>query len=167
MKPVLTVVCGFVMAAAVLTAAQRRAPGTQKPTTAVTIALKTGADAYQFAGQASCTHAPVASIYDVPAEQWSVEQSDGTRSLHLTLWKPKDGSRQMFSLSVSAAGRSLSVNTVTVKGASASSGSGNVSLASAGSGGTFTVDAKDGRGVAITGTIKCELFLPAIAEGGD
>ena len=167
MKRTISVVCSALIAVAAPAAAQRRAPATQKPTTAVTISLKTGADAYIFAGQASCTHAPVASIYDVQSEQWSVEQSDGPRSLHLTLWKPKDGSRQMFSLAVSSAGGSLIVNTVTVKGASGASGSGTVTLAPTASGGTFTVTAKDARGAAITGTIKCDTFLPAIAEGGD
>jgi hypothetical protein len=167
MKRTIAVVCSALVAVAVPTAAQRRAPGAQKPTTNVTIALKTGADTYQFAGQARCTHAPVASIYDLASEQWSVEQSDGARSLHLTVWKPKSGSGQMFTLSVSSAGRSLSVNTVKASGAPAPSGSGNVTLAAGGAGGTFTLDAKDARGAAITGTIKCDAFLPAIAEGGD
>lgn len=167
MKRTIAVLCSAVVAAAAPAAAQRRAPGAQKPTTGVAIALKTAGDAYQFAGQARCTHAPVASIYDIASEQWSVEQSEGNRSLHLTVWKPKSGSGQMFTLSLSSGSGSVNVNTVKAPGASAPAGSGTVTLVPAGSGGTFTVDARDARGSAITGTIRCDAFLPAIAEGGN
>ena len=156
-----------VTALSAVSAAQRRVPGAEKPTVEVTIALKAGADAYQFKGQASCTHAPVASIYNVVAEQWMIQQADDARSMTLTLWKPKNGSGEMFSLSVSSGSRSRSVNTVKASGAPAPAGSGSVTFASAGKGGTFTVDAKAADGTGIAGTITCGAFLPAIAEGGD
>jgi len=161
------VCCGVAVVTAVLGAQQRRPAGAQKPTVGVTIALK-GATSYDFSGQGSCTHAPVGSIYNVVAEQWTVEQADGSRSVHLTLWRPKNGSGDMFTLSVSSGGgRPQSVNTVKAPGAPPAEGSGKVTLAPAGKGGTFTVDAKTASGGALAGSIKCDAFTPAIAEGGD
>jgi len=170
MRVVRWVCCGMVVLATVVDAQRRVAPGaaSQRSTVPVTIALKNGADTYQFTGQASCTHAPMASIYGVVSEQWNVDQSDGSRSLHLTLWKPKNGSGDMFNLSISSgAGRPQSVNTVKAAGAPATEGSGRVTLVPAGNAGTFSVDAKSAAGAAISGTIKCDAFSPAIAEGGD
>ena len=46
-------------------------------------------------------------------------------------------------------------------------GTGTVILSTSAKGGTFTVAAKTTAGEAIAGTIKCEAFTPAIAEGGD
>ena len=170
MRIILWVGCGMLVLATVVDAQRRVAPGaSSQPTTVpVTIALKAGADTFQFTGQASCTHAPTASIYGLLSEQWNVEQSEGSRSLHLTLWKPKNGAGDMFNLSISSGGaRPQSVNTVKAPGAPAPAGSGHVTLTPAGNGGTFTVDAKTAAGGAITGTIKCDAFSPAIAEGGD
>jgi hypothetical protein len=94
-------VCGAMLLLATVVGAQRRVP-LVRPTVAVTIALKAGGDSYQFTGQARCTHAPMAAIYGVVSEQWSVQQSEGSRSLHLTVWKPKNGSGEMFNVSVSS-----------------------------------------------------------------
>ena len=161
------VCCGVLVVASIaIPAAQRRTPGQQKSTVGVTIALKAGAASYQFTGPARCTHAPVGSIYGIVAEQFSVEQSEGARSTHLTFWKPKTGSGEMFSLSVSSDKASHTVNTVKASGAPAPQGSGKVTLSSSGSGGTFTIEAKASDGAVITGTIKCDAFLPAVAEGG-
>jgi hypothetical protein len=147
-------------------AAQRRAPGAAPAGVGVTVALKVGTTAYDFNGQAKCTYAPVASIYTTMAEQWHLEQSDGARSASFTLWRPKNGSGDMFSLAVSNGSASHLVNTV--KGPSAKpQGSGAVKLAPAGAGGTFTVNATAADGTQITGTITCDKFAPAMAEGGN
>ena len=168
MKQAIVIICAGVLTTAPAAAQLRaRRDAGEKRTVGVAIALKAGAEQYQFKGQASCTHAPIASIHNVVAEQWTVEQSEGSRSSHLTLWKPKNGSGEMFSLSLSTGSHSRRVNTVTAPGAPAASGSGKVSLASAASGGTFTIDAKAADGTAIAGTIVCDAFLPAIAEGGN
>jgi hypothetical protein len=120
--------------------------------------------AYEAKGQGSCTHAPKASIYGVLAEMWSVRQrGDARSSVDLTFWKPSDGSASMFSLSVN---HTKSASVSTVKGGQVS-GSGTVTLSTAAKGGTFTVAAKTRAGEAVTGTIKCAAFTPAIAEGGD
>jgi hypothetical protein len=94
---------------------------------------------------------------------WTVRHREDGRSLQLTLWKPADGSPAMFNLSVKGP---QNTTVSTVRGGQVS-GSGTVTLAKAGKGGTFTVDARDKAGAPITGTIKCEAFTAAIAEGGD
>jgi hypothetical protein len=99
------------------------------------------------------------------AEMWMVQQSADGRSLSLTLWKPKDGSGDMVTLSVTNGNLSQQINTV--RGGAATTGSGKVTLARAGNGGTFSVDAKSSSGAAISGTIKCDAFAPHMAEGGN
>lgn len=127
------------------------------------VSLKVGSDVYDAKGQGSCTHAPKASIYGVLAEMWLVRQEGEGRSVQLTLWKPSDGSVSMFSLSVNG---TKSTTISTVRGGQVL-GSGTVTLTPAAKGGTFTVDAKARTGEAIAGTIRCEAFTPAIAEGGN
>ena len=127
------------------------------------VSLKVGSEAYDAKGQGACTYAPKASIYGVAAEMWSVRQEGDGRSVQLTFWKPSDASASMFSLSVNGA-KTTTISTV--RGGQVS-GSGSVILAPAAKGGTFTVTAKSKTGEAITGTIKCDAFTPAIAEGGN
>ena len=148
------------------TAAQRRVSGqgTDLMQQAVQVSLKIGEQAYQLNGPGKCTHAPRASIYQTVAELWSVQQSADGRSLTMSLWKPKDGSAEMVTFSVSGGGASHQVNTV--RGGGSTTGSGKVTLQKAGTGGTFTIEAKSGDGAAITGTIQCETFAPHVAEGG-
>jgi len=102
-------------------------------------------------------------IMNTVAELWSVQQNGEGRSLSLTLWKPKDGSGDMVTLSVTSGNVAHQVNTV--RGAT-TSGSGKVTLEKAGNGGTFTVDAKSSTGTSISGAIKCDAFAPHMAEGG-
>jgi hypothetical protein len=144
--------------------AQRRAPGQAQANQAIQVALNAGGTTYQSSEAGKCTHAPVASIYNTVSEMWSVQQSSQGRSLALTLWKPKDGSGDMVTLSVTSGNVSHQVNTV--RGGGATAGSGKVTLKPGGSGGTFTVDAKSSKGTAITGTITCDAFAPHVAEGG-
>ena len=131
---------------------------------AIEVSLKTGAAPYAAKGPGSCTHAPKASIYNIPAQLWSVRQESGERSVQLTVWKPADGSSVMFSVAVNGPAQRTSISTV--RGGQVT-GSGTVTLAAAAKGGTFTVDAKTIKGESITGTIKCEAFTPHIADGGN
>lgn len=147
--------------------AQRRAPGAAGSEVPITIALKVGGEAFQLTGQGKCRHAPRASIYDVPAEQWSVQQHDADRSLSLTMWRPTKGTGDMMTLAVDAGGRSHSITTVKAGRSGPTRGSGTISLAASGKGGTFTIDAAAPDGTRITGTIQCAAFTAAIAEGGD
>ena len=144
--------------------AQRTASGRPgESQTPVQVSLSVGGKRFDASASGTCTHAPVASIYQVMAELWTARQSAETGSLNLSLWRPKDGSADMVSLSITS-GRS-STNVSTVRGGTVT-GSGKVTLAPAGKGGVFTVDAKTADGGAITGTIKCDAFAPHVAEGG-
>jgi hypothetical protein len=120
----------------------------------------------QFAGKAECQHAPVAFIYGVRAEMWSVRQSNRGQSITLTLWRPKNGSGDMFTLSVATGGKTHRIDTVKVPGKNSTLGSGKVTLATPGAGGKFTIHATAEDGAAITGTIDCSAFGALIAEGG-
>lgn len=145
-------------------AAQRRPAGQTQPKQGIQVTLKVGGQTYQSSEPGRCTHAPVASIYQIVSELWSVQQSQQGNSLSFTFWKPKDGSGDMVNLSVSTGGSSHQVNTV--RGGGTMSGSGKVTFVKSEKGGTFTVDAKSKDGAAITGTITCDAFAPHGAEGG-
>ena len=158
-------------AAAVLCAAtasvdaQRRVAGASETTVPMTVALKVGADAYNFTGKGTCTHAPVAGIYNLRAEQWRVQQSGDAGSVSLTFWHPASGA-DMFTLAVTAGKTRADVTTVKVGTNGTVDGSGSVTLKREGKGGTFTIAAATAKGAPIAGTVKCEAFSAAIAEGG-
>ena len=144
---------------------QRRQPPGVEPdwVSPIGVSLTVGDQRYESTAPGKCTHAPVASIYQVVSELWTAQQSQDGRSVNLSLWRPKNGSGDMVTLSVNA-GKSAR-NVSTVRGA-AISGSGKITLAPSGKGGVFTIDAKAADGTPITGTIKCDAFAPHIAEGG-
>ena len=144
--------------------AQRRVPGQADAKQGIQVSLNVGGQMYQSGEPGKCTHAPTAAIYKIVSELWSVQQSSNGRSLALSLWKPKDGSGDMVTLSVRNGGSSHEVNTV--RGGGTMSGSGKVTFEKAGNGGTFTVDAKAENGAAISGTIRCDAFAPHLAGGG-
>ena len=144
--------------------AQRRAPGQAQATQGVQTTLKVGNQTHQSNEPGTCTHAPVASIDQVVSQMWSVQQSSQGRSLSMTLWRPKDASADMLTLSINAGEASYDVNTV--RGGEPAQGSAKVSFEKSGAGGTFTLDARTKDGRAISGTIKCDAFAPHIAEGG-
>ena len=151
----------FMLATALTQADQIRRMGpAQVP---IDVSLKAGGEVFDAKGQGSCTHAPKASIYGVLSEMWSVTYKTDGRSVQLTLWKPSDGSASMFSLSLTT---TKSTTVSTVRGGQVQ-GNGTVTLAASAKGGTFTIDAKGRTGEAVAGTIKCEAFTPAIAEGGN
>lgn len=162
--------CGAVVLASVAAAQApvRQLPGTEDDKVGVTVALQAGGTAYQLNGPGRCTHEPRASIYALSAQQWSVEQSDGRRSVHLTFWRPaKSGSGDMFSLTVSNGSRSHMTSTVKVGDQGNPKGSGNVTFKPSDKGGTFTVNATGADGTKITGTLGCSAFTALVAEGGN
>ena len=145
-------------------AAERRPMGASpEAKSSATIALKVGAAAYDFTGQATCEHLDKGSIYDVVAERWSVEQQDGSRNLHLNVWKPVAGGENLISLFISTGGKRYEVNTT----GPTKEGSGTILFAPEGKGGTFTIKAKSKDGATISGTVKCTAFSPAIAVAGN
>lgn len=144
--------------------AQRRAPAQAQATQGVQTTLRVGNQTHQSNERGKCTHAPVASIYQVVSQMWSVQQSSQGRSLSMTVWRPKDASGDMVTLSVGNGEATYDVNTV--RSGQPAEGSAKVTFEKSGAGGTFTVDARTKDGRAITGTITCDAFAPHIAEGG-
>jgi hypothetical protein len=137
--------------------------GSERAQTNATIALKMGASSYDYTGQARCEHLPKGSIFGTLAERWTVQQHDGTRSMSLTLWKPLAGGDNLITLSLSNGNKSQEVSTT----GTPKQGSGSITFEPAGPGGTFVVNATSAQGAKISGTVKCEAFTPAIAEGGN
>jgi hypothetical protein len=145
-------------------AGQRRAPGQGPSAQRIQVSLNIGGESYRSNAPGKCSYAPMASIFQVVSELWSVQQSEEDRSLSMSYWKPKDGSSDMVTLSVNSGSTSHRVNTV--RGGGATSGSGKVTFQKTGEGGTFTIDAKTKSGAAMTGTIQCDTLAPHMAEGG-
>src|SRR5688572_1240513 len=144
--------------------AQRRAPGDAPGKQGIQASLKVGNRTYDSKAPGKCTHAPVASIYQVMSQMWSVQQSSEGRSLTLTVWRPKDGSGDMVNLSIDSGNSSHDVSTV--RGGGPVQGTAKVTFEKSGAGGTFTLEARAKDGTAMTGTITCDAFAPHIAEGG-
>ncbi|MDQ3486417.1 MAG: hypothetical protein M3468_01635, partial [Acidobacteriota bacterium] len=135
----------------------------RRATVPLEVSLKVGQGTYAAKGQGTCTYARQAAIYDIRSQQWTARHEEDARSVQLTVWKPVDGSAEMFSLLVND---QSDVNITTVRGGQVS-GSGTVKFEPSGKGGTFTVVAKGKAGEPVTGTFKCEAFTAAIAEGGN
>ena len=148
--------------------AQRRPAGSapREAKVSATIALDVAGTAYQFSGQAVCEHLSRGSIYDIPAERWSVRHSEAARDLSLTVWRPQSGGGDMVTLAVGIGGKRHDVNTVKAPKATSVTGSATVKFAPEGKGGTFTLNATAGSGAAVTGTIKCEAFTTPAAVAG-
>jgi hypothetical protein len=142
---------------------RRRPADPEKSGTSMQVSLTAGGQRYESSAAGQCTHAPTASIYGVVSELWTAQQSDNGKSLSLSLWQPKDGSKPMVSLTVSSGKSQHRVSTI--KGAQII-GSAKTQFEPAGKGGMFTVYAKSAEGADIMGTIKCDAFAPHIAEGG-
>lgn len=160
-------VCAAIVIPSIGAAQDLQAPSTPAETKVdVSIALKVAGQPYNFSGKAHCTHAPVASIYDVNAQQWRVEHNEGLRSVTLTFWRPVAGSGDMFTLLCTIGGKSYLVNTVKTNDGGTIQGSGKVTFTPSKPGGTFTIEATTENGVTIMGTIKCSAFSPAVEEGG-
>jgi hypothetical protein len=141
---------------------RRMPPPVEAQGSAMKVSLMAGGQRYESSAPGHCTHAPTASIYGVASELWTAQQSDNGKSMSLSLWQPKDGSRPMVTLTVTS-GKTHRVSTV--RGAEIA-GNAKASLEPAGKGGTFTVYAKSAEGADIIGSIKCDAFTPHIAEGG-
>lgn len=152
-------------------AAQRRRPdapaGTEsKGIVDVSIIAQVGTQAYTSRVPGTCKHAPMASIYDVPAALWSV-QADGSagseiKRLSFTLWRPKDGSADQVSIALDAGSGSNQIEVNPRK----TVGVATVQLKPVGPGGKFEVRGKDAKGTKVYLTISCPMFAGVEAEGG-
>ncbi len=118
-------------------------------------------------GLGECTHTADASIYSVPAEQWRAsldpEEGSSLRHLSLTLWQPKAGGAMQVNLSLQGEGGDRSI--ATVQGG-AVVGSATASAGMDGSAGVLTVQGREGEGVPMEVTVRCERVTVPVAEGG-
>ena len=134
---------------------------------AVAVTATAGGKSYQGTGPGSCRHTPDASIYDVPAALWMVEQGGSAngalKALHLTLWRPKNGAPDQVSLALET---KSSTHQISVGGKAQQMGSAKVKLSPVGSGGRFELRGKDAKGTVIRLTINCTAFAGVEAEGG-
>ena len=137
---------------------RRAEPSTGSATVPIQISLQVGGTPYAFTGSGSCRSTAQASIYDVQAAMWTVEQNADGKSLTLTVWRPNSGPGDMLSLAVTAGGKSYRVSTVKVGQRGDAQGSGTVKLDTSGQGGLFTINAATKDGAKISGTIKCDRF---------
>jgi hypothetical protein len=132
----------------------------------VAITLQAGGERYDFIGQGSCQHAAQGSIYNTPAESWTVQQNDGNRSLFVVLWRPIKKSEDMVSLTVSTGKTSYIIDTVKAPGR-LTKGTGSVSFVANPKGGSLTINGTTASGAKVSGTIKCDAFTPRVAVAGD
>jgi hypothetical protein len=145
---------------------RRAAPSNESAGVPMQISLQVGGTPYIFTGSGSCRSTPRASIYDVPAAMWTVEQNAEGKSLTLTVWHPSSGAADMLSLAVTATGKSHRVDTVRVGQRGDVQGSGTVKLDTSGQGGVFAINAVTKDGAKISGTIKCDWFTSEEAVAG-
>ena len=153
---------GLILGTACQAAAQKEVdPGN------LIVSANVGGKAYQSDGVGTCKHEPDAAIYNVPAALWMVEQNTGAdasiKNLRLTLWRPKDGSPEQISLSLTTRSGSHRID---VGGRGDQVGSAKVSLEKSGAGGRFELKGKDEAGASIDLLIKCPAFAGIEAEGG-
>jgi len=114
-RRVASAIAPTLVGSALMTHAQvRRAePSNESSKVRMQMSLQVGGTPYVFTGLGSCRSTPRASIYDVQAAMWSVEQNADGKSLTLTVWRPSTGA-EMLSLAVTATGKSHRVDTVRV-----------------------------------------------------
>ena len=133
----------------------------------VKISAKVGSKSYESAGQGSCRHAPTAAIYGVPAALWMVALTGSSdapvKSINLTLWKPKNGSPQQFSLSLE---EGSSAHRIDVGGRGEQVGSGKATVVPTGAGGRIEISGKDDSGKTLELVVHCPAFAGVEAEGG-
>jgi hypothetical protein len=133
----------------------------------VKISAKVGSKSYESAAQGSCRHTPTAAIYGVPAALWMVgvtgSEDAAVKNMNLTLWKPKNGSPQQFSLNLTTGSSSHRMD---VGGRGEQVGSGKASVVSAGTGGRIEISGKDESGKTIEVVVHCPSFAGVEAAGG-
>jgi len=145
-------------------AAAPQAPG--RETVPIEIVAVVAGRKTSIRGVGECNHTEDASIYEVPAMLWRAGYQGGDsaeiQDLNFTLWQPKTGGDQ-FTIALRLGGETHQI--ATVKGG-ALAGSGSATVRREGPGGTFVVQGKDEKGVALQLTITCDRFTEPVAEGG-
>ena len=147
--------------------AQRKGPASSAPGAPLTVSARIDDKNYGATGPGSCKHAPAASIHDIPAALWLIEydnpSSVGIKRLSLTLWRPKDGSSDQVSLSLSTSSTTHRINSV---GKPQSEGAATVKVSPLATGGRLELKGNDAGGAKIELTVACPIFAGVEAEGG-
>jgi len=123
----------------------------------VGINLEVGGALFAAKGEGECTHAPDASIHQMPGQMWSVRRRDPGQDMHFTLWQLKQGG-EIVTLDVTSGGTMHRVSTIQVGTAADRRGSVSASISTHGKGGQFSIDAVDDSGVKVMGTLSCSGF---------
>lgn len=132
----------------------------------LTIEISAGGDRAEVTGLGKCTHTKEASIYDVPAAMWQIQDSDAGKIRHasLTVWRPTAGEGpDQFSMTIGTASAQHRISTV--KGGQMV-GSGTVTLHPTGQGAHVEVVGTDADGRSVRATFQCARFTEPRAEGG-
>jgi hypothetical protein len=135
-------------------------------TVRLTAQVTVGGRVTSFAGMGECHHTADASIYEVPASQWSarVESDTGAlRHLNLTLWQPRAQPEVQVSLAATVGQSAYQI--ATVKGGQLR-GTARAVIEPSGQGGTLKVDGRDADGRSVALTVQCSRFTEPVAEGG-
>ena len=138
-------------------AASAHVPLQPPGTVQVQVSLSVGGASLTAAGPGECNHGADASIYDAPGQMWAARQQGGSGSVNITLWRLARGG-DMFTLFVTAGGKTHRINTLAVGPAADRRGSGTTVIAPRGKGGQFTINAVADTGATVTGTITCSAF---------
>ena len=151
----------------VAAAAQPASAQESRGSRAAMISAKIGGKSYESAVQGSCRHTPTAAIYGVPAALWMVgltgSEDAAITSVNVTLWKPKNGGPQQFSVSLSTKSSSHRID---VGGRGEQVGSGKASVVEVGDGGRIEVSGKDDSNKTIELVVTCPAFTGVEAAGG-
>jgi hypothetical protein len=132
----------------------------------LTVTADLGGTAAAYQGMGECHHTADASIYEVPATQWSARaaaDAGALRYLNLTLWQPKGTSELQVSLGLRVGARTSDL--ATIKGAPIK-GTATATAKGRGAGGSFQVDGTDAAGTKVRVTVDCERWTEPAAEGG-
>jgi hypothetical protein len=132
----------------------------------VKVTANLGGTRATYEGMGECHYTADASIYEVPATQWSARAGDeagALRALNLTLWQPKDAGELQVSLGLTVSGKSS--NIATVAGAPIQ-GTATATATRRGAGGSFQVDGTDASGTSVQVMVDCERWTEPVAEGG-
>ena len=144
-------------AGAGVAAVRQRTPPAKPPAMTVQANLRVGSVAYTANGAGECIFSDRSSMYDAPGSQWGVRHQGTNQSLNLSFWRLAKGG-DMFSLSVTADGKTHQVNTMQVGPPANRRGAGTVTFEKRGSGGVFTLAAQAETGAKIAGHLTCSGF---------
>jgi hypothetical protein len=130
------------------------------------ISAKVGGKTAQATGAGECRHAPDAAINGASASLWMVRfdgGGDGVKQLNLTLWRPKDGTPDLVSLTLET---KSGTHRVEADGKGKNQGEATVVILPHGPGGRLEITGKDAGGKPMQIAVDCPAYREVEAEGG-